>query len=574
MSEAEAKVAKTNAVMEGFGGLTIIRQVGMMIGLTACVALGVWMAIWSREPSYRPLYTDISNVEANQVADILQTEGIAFDIDTHSGMLMVETDKIHQARLKLAAAGYPSGNGIGYELLDKKQGFGTSQFLEKARYHRSLEGELSKTIASISTVRAARVHLAIPKKSVFVGDRRKPTASVLVDLFPGRSLEKGQVASIVHLVASSIPQMSAKDVTVVDQKGTLLSDNDADEDIKLAARNLEFTRKMENIYLKRIHNILEPILGMDRFKVEVTADIDFTKIEQTSEVFNPDLPALRSEQVLDEQMGQGAGAGGIPGALSNQPPGNVAVPEQVAENGGEGVAPHATSNVRTQAARNYELDRTISHTQHQMGRVRRLSVAVVVDNLPTQVQGAGAEGDAAEGAGDNAGAEGVLASEPMSEEVLARITALVKDAIGYDMQRGDSVNVINQPFLSRLDNEASLIPEPPWWEEIWFREITKQAFVILLGMVLMLGVLRPVLKSLAESGDSGEVADAAMQMDLNLLGDEEETADEELAIEGGPESLLPGPEQSYEAQLTAIKNMVASDPRLVAQVVKQWVANE
>ena len=390
---------RSSAVLEGFSSLSIIRQVGLMIGLAASVAVGMAVVLWSKEPAFRPLYTDISNLEANQVADILQTEGIKFDIDTHSGILMVEADKIHKARLKLASSGFPTGNGIGYELLDKDQGFGTSQFLEKARYHRSLEGELSKTIASISTVRGARVHLAIPKKTVFVGDNRKPSASVLVDLYPGRALEKGQVASIVHLVASSIPQMSVKQVTVVDQQGTLLSENDQEDDIRLAARNLDFTRKIEQIYLGRVNSILEPILGMDRFKVELTADLDFTRLEQTSETFNPDLPALRSEQVLDEIQGDGAGASGIPGALSNQPPGAASVPEQANNDptAGDDSMSGANGNRRNQATRNYELDRTISHTQHQMGRLRRLSVAVVVDGFPSPAGGAeGGDGQEAQ----------------------------------------------------------------------------------------------------------------------------------------------------------------------------------
>lgn len=564
MSEGVAP-QRSSAVLEGFSSLSIIRQVGLMIGLAASVAVGMAVVLWSKEPAFRPLYTDISNLEANQVADILQTEGIKFDIDTHSGILMVEADKIHKARLKLASSGFPTGNGIGYELLDKDQGFGTSQFLEKARYHRSLEGELSKTIASISTVRGARVHLAIPKKTVFVGDNRKPSASVLVDLYPGRALEKGQVASIVHLVASSIPQMSVKQVTVVDQQGTLLSENDQEDDIRLAARNLDFTRKIEQIYLGRVNSILEPILGMDSFKVELTADLDFTRLEQTSETFNPDLPALRSEQVLDEIQGDGAGASGIPGALSNQPPGAASVPEQANNDpaAGDDTMSGANGNRRNQATRNYELDRTISHTQHQMGRLRRLSVAVVVDGFPSPAGGGeGGEGQEAQ------------AWTPIPPQELARIEDLVKDAIGYDPQRGDSVNVVNQRFLGRNQGPADVIPEPALWEQPWFWEVSKQGLGILLVLALVLGVLRPILNNLAKAGDVSAIPDEIAQMDLAPLTEDDEPDGEELAIEGGPETLLPGPEQSYETQLTAIKNMVASDPRLVAQVVKQWVAKD
>lgn len=568
----EGTLQKTDAVIQGLGSLSIFRQIGMMIGLAGCVAVGVWVALWSKEPSFRPLYTDISNVEANQVADILQTENILFEIDTNTGILMVEADRIHEARLKLASAGMSSGGGVGYELLDQKQAFGTSQFLEKARYQRSLEGELSRTVSSISSVRAARVHLAIPKKTVFVGDLRKPSASIFVDLFPGRILEKGQVASIVHLVASSIPQMSSKDVTVVDQLGTLLSDNNEDEDIKLASRNLEYARNIESRYLKRIFNILEPILGEDRFKVEVTADVDFTRIEQTSEVYNPDLPALRSEQILDEKMNPGIGVGGIPGALSNQPPGEVAVPEKVIEDNQEAtdVAVDSNRNVRTQAARNYELDRTISHTRHQLGRVKRLSVAVVVDNKMVSENNLTDNASESNSDAEQKGTKSVA----LSAEEIARITALVRDAIGYDVQRGDSVNVMNQAFIDRSDHIEFDMQANEWWKEVWFRELTKQIFVILFVLALMLGILKPVMNSLVKSTDTSDYDDSDLNMDLESLSNDDLDAEDQLMIEGGPESLLPSPEQNFDAQVTAIKNLVANDSRLVAQVVKQWVAQD
>lgn len=575
----ETALQKTDAVIQGLGSLSIFRQIGMMIGLSGCVAVGVWIALWSKEPSFRPLYTDISHIEANQVADILQTEGILFEIDTNSGMLLVEADKIHEARLKLAASGMSSENGVGYELLDQKQAFGTSQFLEKARYHRSLEGELSKTISSISSVRSARVHLAIPKKTVFVGDQRKSSASVFVDLYPGRILEKGQVASVVHLVSSSIPQMSSKDVTVVDQMGTLLSDNNEDEEIKLASRNLEYSRNIEKRYLQRISNILEPILGEKRFKVEVTADIDFTRIEQTSEVYNPDLPALRSEQVLDEKMASGQGAGGIPGALSNQPPDKVTVPEKVvAQANQQAVASENNQNVRSQAARNYELDRTISHTRHQLGRIKRISVAVVIDNKIVSIKPGSVQDSAPQGsddAADQSQGKSRVESVPLSADEVSKITALVRDAIGYDVQRGDSVNVFNQAFIGQ-SNESLWEPQSSeWWKELWFRELTKQIFVIVFVLAMLLGILKPVMNSLVKSTDTSDYDDSDINIDLEALSSDEYSEDEaQLAIESGPESLLPGPEQSYDSQVTAIKNLVANDSRLVAQVVKQWIAKE
>ncbi|HAU13915.1 MAG TPA: flagellar M-ring protein FliF, partial [Gammaproteobacteria bacterium] len=302
------------AVLEGMGGLGVIKQIGLMIGLAISISLGLWVVLMSQEPDFRPLYTDISHLEAGQVADILQRENIRFKVDTTSGMLLVESDKIHQARMKLAAEGFPAGNTLGYELLDKEQGFGTSQFMEKTRYYRSIEGELARTISSMNRVRGARVHLAIPKRSVFVNDRRKPSASVFVELYPNQSLERMQVASIVHLVASSIPELEDKHVTVVDQRGQLLSETDADADIAVAAKQLDYAKSLEQKYIERIEGILDPIVGNDGFKVQVSADIDFSQTEQTSEFFSPDLPAVRSEQTLSEVVGAGGASAGIPGA--------------------------------------------------------------------------------------------------------------------------------------------------------------------------------------------------------------------------------------------------------------------
>ncbi len=555
MANLENFTPPASSILEGLAGLSIIRQIGLLVGIAASVAIGVGAVLWTQETNYRPLYTDISHIDAAQVSDLLQTEKIPFKIDTDTHMLMVEGSKIDEARLKLAAAGFSSGDAVGYELLDKDSSFGTSQFMEKARYNRSLEGELSKTISSIQTVKSARVHLAIPKQAVFVGDDRKPSASVLVDLFPGRTLEKTQISAIEHLVASSVPEMLPKDVTVVDQQGNLLSDHNTDEAVGLAAKKLEYTHQLESIYHNRVANILEPIVGRDHFKTEVTADVDFTQVEQASESYNPDLPALRSEQLVDESAGDGSVVAGVPGSASNK----VTTSNGAVNNNQE------VSNRRSQATRNYELDRVISHTQQSVGNLKRLSVAIVVDNLFVN---------------EVRNNKTVSVKRPVPAAEIERIKSLIKDTVGFDAQRGDTVSVMNQAFIDNSKQQEN-IPEESFWQKPWFIDTAKQGFGILLIVALVLGVLRPILKNLSVAGTASVIAEESEQFELatfkETIEEEEEAAEEgeeNIIVAGGPETLLPEPGMGYEEQLDTIKNLVAEDPGLVAQVVRQWVSNE
>lgn len=561
---AEKKPAAGFAVLEGLGGLTVIKQIGLMIGLAASIALGFGVVLWSQEPDFRPLYTDISHLEAGQVADLLQQEQIKFKVDTNNGMILVETDRIDDARMKLAAEGFPAGNAQGYELLDKDQAFGTSQFMEKTRYHRSLEGELAKTVSSMNRVRGARVHLAIPKRSVFISDARKPSASVFVELYPGQSLERMQVAAIVQLVASSIPELEEKSVTVVDQRGQLLSDSDTDSDLALAAKQFDYNKKLEEKYSERIATILEPVVGPDGFKVQVSADVDFNLTEQTSESFSPDLPAVRSEQTLSEVVGAGGAVAGIPGALSNQPPGAVTVPEANPAAAGAAQQTEASTNgnTRQQATRNFELDRTISHTRHQVGGVKRLTVAVVVDDKQVQVTGA-----------DN---KTEFKRQPHTDAELERIRVLVRDAIGFNAARGDSVTVINQAFHQLQPDQVIDIPPTPLWEQAWFWDLVKRGGGFLLVIFLIFGVLRPILKRLAESGKDESLSALESQLGgaLGLDGMQAGGVGGDVTLTGASNPLLPGPNASYDQHLDAVKSMVAEDPRRVAQVVKTWIANE
>ncbi|MBP8184344.1 MAG: flagellar M-ring protein FliF [Pseudomonas sp.] len=568
------------AFLENLAGMSMLRQVGLLIGLAASVALGFAVVLWSQQPDYRPLYGSLSGLDTNQVIETLTAADIAYTLEPNSGALLVRADDLARARLKLAAVGVaPSDGNRGFEMLDQDQGLGTSQFMETTRYRRSLEGELARTVSSLNNVKSARVHLAIPKSSVFVRDERKPTASVLVDLYPGRSLESSQVMAIVNLVATSVPELDKSQVTVVDQKGTLLSSQGENSELSMAGKQFDYSRRMEGMFTQRVHNILQPVLGSGRYKAEVSADVDFSAVESTSEMFNPDQPALRSEQRVNEQRQAGLGAQGVPGALSNQPPGPSAAPQTTGgapaagapaaiaagnpllDANGQQITDPATgqpmlapfpADKREQSTRNYELDRSVSYTKQQQGRLRRLSVAVVLDDQAKV---------------DEKTAE--VTHVPWSAAELARFTRLVQDSVGFDASRGDSVSVINAPFAAQDSDEIISIP---FYTQPWFWDIIKQVLGVLFILVLVFGVLKPVLKNIsgagkdhAGGGHGGDVALGAMG------GYGADLADDRVSISGPQSILLPSPTEGYDAQLNAIKGLVAEDAGRVAQVVKEWI---
>ncbi|WP_432754479.1 flagellar basal-body MS-ring/collar protein FliF [Pseudomonas sp. WMBT8] len=563
--------------LENLSEMTMLRQVGLMVGLAASVAIGFAVVLWSQQPDYRPLYGSLAGMDAKQVMETLAASDIAYTIEPNSGALLVKADDVARARLKLAGAGVaPTDGNIGFEILDKDQGLGTSQFMEATRYRRGLEGELARTIASLNNVKGARVHLAIPKSSVFVRDERKPSASVLVELFAGRSLEPGQVLAIVNLVATSVPELSKSQITVVDQKGNLLSDQAENSALTMAGKQFDYSRRMESMLTQRVHNILQPVLGNDRYKAEVSADVDFSAVESTSEQFNPDQPALRSEQSTSEQRTAANGPPqGVPGALSNQPPAPASAPQTTGgaaatasavqpgqpllDANGQQIMDPATgqpmlapypADKRQQSTKNFELDRSISHTKQQQGRLNRLSVSVVVDD---QVKINAANGE--------------TTRAPWTADELARFTRLVQDAVGFDASRGDSVSVINMPFsLER----AEVIADIPFYSQPWFWDIVKQVLGVLFILVLVFGVLRPVLNNITGHGKKQLAPFGDVELG-GMGGLDGELANDRVSL-GGPQSiLLPSPSEGYDAQLNAIKSLVAEDPGRVAQVVKEWI---
>lgn len=489
-------------VMDGFNNLDMMRQLGLLAGFAASIAIGFAIVLWSQEEDYRPLLSSIGEYDSPAVVEILERNGISYKVDPKSGALLVLSDRIYEARMKIAASDVARSNTVGYELLDQEQGLGTSQFMESARYRRSIEGELARTISSLQPVRGARVHLAMPKQSVFVRDYRKPSASVFLNLHSGAALDASQANAIVNLVATSVAELDPKDVTIVDQRGRLLSQSETKESDKQIQRQFEYSRKLERVLTERVRSILEPVLGPGRYQAAVSAEVDFTQTEQTEEIYNPDLPALRSEQVLNEQRVGDMNQGGIPGALSNQPPAPTDVPEQTVDENGNPINTQPV-NSRKQATRNFELDRTVSYSRNNLGRVDRLTVAVVVDDIIIRDP---SSGDVVRRAWD--------------ENELKRLEVLVRDAVGFNALRGDSVNVVNSPFA---DGGGDLIEKLPFYQEPWFWEIAKQVLAGLFVLILIFGVLRPILRSLATARDANDGADAEDEMltPLEDLGDDQ-----------------------------------------------------
>ncbi|HIP52836.1 MAG TPA: flagellar basal body M-ring protein FliF [Chromatiales bacterium] len=529
----------------------VVRQLSVMIGIALSVALGVSIVLWSQTPNYSLLYGNLAQKDATEVIDALQKAGIDYKVDPSTGAVMVPTADVQKARMKLAGQGLPQGEGLGFELLQQETGFGTSRALEAARFQRALEGELARTIATLTNVESARVHLANPKQSVFVRKRKAPSASVTLRLYSGRTLDKGQVEAIVHLVASAVPELTPEKVTVVDQKGRLLSNDKADRAMGLTTSQLEYTQNLERRFKQRIEDLLTPILGAGKVRAEVTADLDFTVVEKTQESYNPDLAALRSEQI-DEQQSRLSAVQGVPGALSNQPPAAAGAPEKAKGAGAESGATGEPLNTTKRATRNYELDRTLSHTRLAPGSLRRLSVAVVMDD-EVRID-----------------AEGNVTRVSRSAEEITRITSLVREAIGFNAARGDSIQVINSSF--HVPPPPEPLPEPPLWEQPWFWDAVKQGGGVLLVLLLIFGVLRPTMKRLTTppvhlvaegEGDVGDGSDAEGDTGEGSAG----------AIGEDGKMRLSGP-QSYEETLESARQIIADDPKRVAQVVKHWVSED
>jgi flagellar M-ring protein FliF len=527
----------------GFSQLPIMKQIGILFGLAATIAIGVSVALWSQEAEFSPLYSGLPAKDASEVLDVLGQNNMKYKYDSSRGTILVATSKIHDARLKLAEQGLPNGDGFGFEILGTKGGFGDSQFLEVARYRQALSGELARTISNFRQVKSARVHLAIPKQSAFIRDKKRPSASVFIDMYSGASLGSNSVEAIVHLVSSSVPGMRSQDVTVVDDHGQLLTNAYQDEQSAVTDRMLKFRHQIEKAYSSKIQDILQPLLGHNKVRARVTAEVDFTSTEQTSERYNPDMPAIRSESMLIERKGPGQGGGkGAPGSLANQPPAAIRLESGASlRNDQNGSSSNDTLN---QSTRNYEVDKTTSYTKHNPGQVRRITVAVVVDDKV------------------NVSKSGKVTKTALDENEIAQVTNLVKNAIGFDPARGDSVEVINKSFADPLPVE--IMPPMPIWKQSWFIELIKQLLGGSFILIILFGVVKPLLKTLAVNTSAGGIA---------VDNIEDEVIDETTGLipDYADPMKLPDNLQTPEARMHVAHELAADDPKRVAQVVKNWV---
>lgn len=527
-------------VLQRFNELSQRQKLAAAAAVAIAVAMLVGVWLWSRAPDYAVLFSNLEERDGGAIVTALQQQNVPYKFSPSGNAILIPSGMVHDVRLRLAAQGLPKGGLVGFELM-QNQKLGVSQFHEQVNFQRALEGELARTIQSIASVAAARVHLAIPKQSGFLRDEQKPSASVMVNLHPGRSMDAAQVAGIVHLIASSVPQLANDRVSVIDQNGTLLTTpSDPLRKAGLDATQLSYVDEVEASFIRRIQTILTPIIGAENFKAQVTADIDFNQVEATAETFRPNPSpeqAIRSQQ-SSEHGNTSPGAQGVPGALSNQPPVPATAPITTPAVPGAGTAGGALLNGSRSATINYELDRTVQHTKQALGQVRRLSVAVVVNQRTETLP------------------KGEVRPVPLSEEEMARIRNLVREAVGFNERRGDSLNVSSAPFAAPRE-EA--IPELPVWKDPEMLGLGKEALkylVVLLALAFVyFGVIRPLLRSVAPP----ETVAAGAE--------EEEEEDAMVTLSQGAGVT------SFEEKLARAKELAKNDPKVIANLIKEWLGS-
>ncbi|HJW11428.1 MAG TPA: flagellar basal-body MS-ring/collar protein FliF [Albitalea sp.] len=536
----------------GFGArlaaLPAKSKVSLGLGLAALVAVVLAMTMWSSQGDYKVLYAGLSDKDGGAIIAQLSQMNVPYRHADGGAAILVPAAKVHDVRLKLASQGLPKGSVAGFELMDSSR-FGQTQFQERLTFQRGLEGELTRSITSLAAVQNARVHLALPNQNGFFREQQKPSASVLLTMHPGRTLDQAQVAGIVHLVSSSVPEMNPKAVSVLDQTGALLSaPAEGTNGAGLDAQQLQYVNQIESGYSKRILDLLEPLVGRENLRANVTADVDFSQTEATSEEFKPNQGAgasatLRSQQTTEQSGGTAAAPSGVPGAASNQPPvpatapiTGAAQPLQAAQGGNGG-----TSNSRRDAVTNYEVDKTVRVTRNATGVVKRLNAAVVVNHRSVT------------------DAKGKTTQIAMTGDELDKLTALVQESIGFNKDRGDSVKVVNAPFKMEPAHRGS---DVAWWKQPEVIDMLRAAAVpaalALVAMLLFFGVVRPVIKSLFNN------APPAPGSQLN-------------AVVADPEplplpKLLEPPRMSE--QLVGARQLAKENPAAVASIVRGWVSGE
>ncbi len=556
------------------GGLPAsLKPLLLLIGIAMAVAAGVTVVLWSRGPTYSLLYANLGAEDQAQITQALDAAQIPYRMAPGSSTIEVPSERLNDARLKLAGQGLPQGGG-GFAMMDKDPGFGVSQFMENARYQHALEAELARTIAALRPVEGARVHLAVPRQTAFVRDRKGASASVFLQLKQGRRLEQEQIQAIVNLVASSIPDLDANQVTVVDQQGRLLSSPEGHDQFAIREQQYDMIHRLEDDYAQRIEALLAPLVGPGRVRAQVVAQMDMTTSEEAHEQYRPDSQIVRSEQSSEQISKDGSGVQGVPGALTNQPPAaGVAQPPanataaQAKPNspaapapaGAAAAAAAATSPVAGSAGaastdsssrsttRNYEIDRTLAYSRQPAGRLRRLTVAVLIDNVRS------------------VGKDGKVTETPLSSEQLERVNQLVKDAVGFDESRGDNLNVVNASFTQETpaaNAAGGELEKAKIWESPFARDLAKIVAGLVVLLVLVLAVLKPLVKTLLEP------VRGTPQMSARVV------AETVPATQATPLAAAQSAEAAHEQQIVQARGLVNQDPKRVAQVVRGWVAND
>ncbi len=539
----------SRGVFPGMSGLGPIKQVGILITIAASIALGVFVALWSNEPPMRPL-PNLEPEAAMDVINYLEQQQIAYKV-TSNGRLLIPQSKYKRIQIELGSQGISVEESSSRSYLDKDTGFGVSQRMEKARLLRNQEMQLKQTLEQFNGVRAVKVHLAIPKESSFIKNRRKPSASILLNLYSRGAISEEQSDSMVDLIAGSLPNLERSHVTITDQFGRLYHSGSMNNSQRSSSRELNVVRERQSEIRSRVEQILTPIVGAASYTVQVNLDMDFTKKEQTMQTYNPDLPAIRSERTIEDR-GNSGGANGIPGALSNQPPANSTIPTTGTGNNVEQNS--SMSNSRIEAERNYDLDTTISHILPQVGIVNRISISVGLDYVEDP---------------DNAG-ERIPRATPDME----RISRLIQAAVGYSVQRGDVVSVESFPFV-----QAEKLPKPApleFYEGELFQTLLKPVVGLILGLALIILVLKPMFTKLSTAPPV--VAAQGLENSFDDLGSglsgAEGIAGDQVTLAGHDNLELPAPNVGEVKKLEQAKGVVSNNPTLVAQLVKGWIEED
>ncbi len=553
-ARANANAALPLVEPAGFGArvaaMPVKTKLMFAVGLAGLAALAVAMTMWSSQGDYKVLYANLSDKDGGAIIAQLSQMNVPYRHADGGAAILVPAAKVHDARLKLAAAGLPKGSVVGYELMDGAR-FGQTQFQERLTFQRGLEGELTRSITSMAAVQSARVHLALPNQNGFFREQQKPSASVLLSLYPGRTLDRAQIAGIVHLVSSSVPEMNPKAVSVLDQTGALLTGDQANPQAGLDAQQLQYVAQVESGYQKRIFELLEPLVGRDNLRATVTADIDFSQSEATSEEFSPNqgkdaTVAIRSQQVSESSGSTGGAPSGVPGATSNQPPVPATAPLTGAAQPLQGAQSSGNSNSRRDAVTNYEVDKTVRVTRNATGMVKRLNAAVVVNHRSVT------------------DAKGKTTTTPLTSDEIQKLTALVQESIGFKQDRGDSVKVINAPFKVEKIEKVDL----PLWKQPEVIDMLRAAAVpaglALLGLIVFFGMIRPAMKAALAPPPApapGQQLTAVVDDETALPG-----------AEGGNLPALPAPQSSQ--HLDAARALAKENPAAVANIVRGWVSGE